>query len=681
MPRKYTKKNNDYWNNLSRGSSESENKSENLLLSKTHFEPSSYGEPLMISEASRRGETGTKTRKNSITSSSVKNRFSNIEEGLLPYEYSKDHVSVRDAIVLCQKAYFNVSVFRSTIDLLSEFANTDLYLTGGNESSKRFIRAWFNKINIHDLKEQGFREYFRSGDVFFYELTARPSFKTIKNFELAEAATNARIPIKYILLNPADIVVRGQLTFGEFQYAKALTPFEIARLKDSKNEKDKEIYNSLDPKIKKQIDSKNNGMSLTQEEILIDLKTDEIHPIFYKKQDYEPLAVPLGFCVLDDINKKMELKKVDQAIARSIENVILLITMGAEPDKGGIDDKNVAAMRELFQNNSVGRVLVSDYTTKGEWLLPDLRKVIGKEKYEVLNKDIEDGLNNILLGESKYSDTEFKLRIFFERLEEARGRFLKDFLQKEIEKVCKAAGFRDVPVAKFSKKDFMSNEGLQKLTTRMMELGVLTPEQGMEVIHKGDFPKPEDMHPAQKIYKEDREEGYYMPIVSSNIIYEMENQEEMDFEKSNDIRVPVDKNGQRRGVANPRSRRPATTSGPSGGRPVGTASSYSSSNLFEVTSQIKKLESKAISLYKEKLGVKSLKENQKKLIPELCASVIVNSEINDWDSKIKEVVEDSTKLMSMNVSEGVLSLAAKHGLEEYPAAILYHSTKINNAEN
>lgn len=678
MPRKYTKKNKDYWSNLSRGNSESENKSENKLLSQAGFQPEMFGESLYDSKASRLDNPSgrTKTRKNKITGESIKDKYNNIDDGMLPFEYSKDKVDVRDAILLAQKAYFNISVVKSTIDLLSEFANSDIYLKGGNESSRKFIRAWFKKINIHDLKEQGFREYFRSGDVFFYELTARPSFKSIKDFDLAEAASNARIPVKYILLNPYDVIVTGSLSFGEYQYAKALTPFEISRLKTSKDPRDKEIYNSLSPEVKKQIDEKGPSI-MTNKEILLELNPQEIHTIFYKKQDYEPLSVPLIFPVLDDINKKMELKKVDQAIARSIENVILLITMGAEPEKGGVNHANVAAMRELFQNNSVGRVLVSDYTTEGEWLLPDLRKVIGKEKYEVLNKDIEDGLNNILLGESKYSDTEFKLKIFFQRLEEARGRFLKDFLQKEIERTCKAAGFRDVPVAYFSKKDIMASESLQKLTTRMMELGVLTPEQGMEVIHKGDFPKPEEMRDAQETYKEDREEGYYMPIVSSNIIYEHENMEDI-APDNNNVKKPVDKNGQRRGVANPRSRKPATTSAPSGGRPVGTASEvkYSVNKLMEVTNKIQELQSKAESMYKKKLGVRSLKKEQKELIPNVCASVVVGSDYEQWEEKVQEVVNNASSLLSINSKEEILSIAAFHGLEEYPAALLYHSNLI-----
>ena len=116
---------------------------------------------------------------------------------------------------------------------------------------------------------------------------------------------------------------------------------------------------------------------------------------------------------------------MDQAIMRTVENVILMITMGTDPDKGGINHNNVRAMQALFQNESVGRVLVSDYTTKADFVIPDINKVIGPQKYEVINKDIKEGLQNIILNEDKYNGAEIKARVFLDRLKEAREAFHK----------------------------------------------------------------------------------------------------------------------------------------------------------------------------------------------------------------------------------------------------------------
>ena len=653
MPRPYKKKNNDYWTSLSKGNDESQIKSSNSSLLQATFTPDLIDEPLYVyqeSKASRLTGSGDKTsrKKNQIATRTPTERFNNIAQGILPYEYSADFVGVKDAIVLCQKAYFNIPVFKSTLDLLSEFADSDLYLDPktGNASSRKFVEAWFKKIRLFDLKEQFFREYYRSGNVFLYKLESALAAKTIKGFGLSNAS---KVPVKYIVLNPADIVANEALSFGSYKYAKILTPFELTRLKKRKTAEEKELYNSLPADVKKQIDTNGN---FTTKEISIELKTDILFAVFYKKQDYEPMSVPMGFAVLDDLNKKMELKNVDQAIARSIENVILLITMGADPDKGGINAANINAMQELLKNKSVGRVLVSDYTTKAEFIFPDLRKVIGKEKYEVLNKDIEQGLNNILLGESKYSDTGLKLKIFFQRLEEARARFLNDFLQKEIDAVCKSVGYIKPPKAKFIKKDVIAAEDLRKLTTRRMELGILTPEQGMDTIHKGEFPQAEDLKEKQVQYKTDREDGYYLPLVSTQLL--------MPEHDGSNI-----------------SQKGATTGGPSGGRPVGASKAseetYSTDNLLSLLNKIQSLESKAANLYKEKLSVKSLKKDQKANISKVCEKVVLNSKIDEWENKVKAIVDNSSALLKMDIHPDILSIAAKHGLADYPAALLFHS--------
>jgi hypothetical protein len=656
MARKYTKKNKQYWDSLSEGMSK--NSENNSLVRAASFEPALIGEGICESRASISSSSDrTGKRKNQIAVKTATERFANIASGLLPYEYSNDQVGISDAIILCQKAYFNISVFKSTLDLLSEFANSEIYLDPktGNASSRKFVEAWFKKIKLYDLKEQFFREFYRSGNVFLYKLESALAAKTIRGYGLSQAALNSKVPVRYLVLNPADIVVNGQLTFGTFKYAKILTPFELTRIKKAKTPEEKELYEALPKKTKEQLDKKTEWVS--NEKIFIELTPDVLFPVFYKKQDYEPLAVPPGFSVLDDLNRKLELKNVDQAICRSIENVMLLITMGTEPEKGGIDHTSINAMRTLLENKSVGRVLVSDWTTTGEWLIPDLKKVLGKEKYEVLNKDIEQGLGNILLGESKYSDLGSKLKLFFARLEESRRRFLNDFLQKEIDAVCKTVGYVKAPKAKFVKKDVIADETLQKLTTRMMELGILTPEQGLEVIHKGEFPQSEDLKEKQEGYKKDREEGYYLPLVSTNLL----------------IEDPNKQNGQV-------STKTASTSAPGGGRPTGTSKAseekYAIGDLISVFKKIGDLESFAQSLYKEKLGVKSLKKNQKENITEVCKKVVVNDDIQNWEERVKEISSNASTLLKMDIHPEIFSIAVKHGLDDYAASLLYHSNHI-----
>lgn len=673
--RKYTKRS-DYWEKFNQPKN---NQSLDALISQNQesvFEPKMIGESIYESVASRSltpsNSSRSKGRTNSITTHYARDRFKNIDDGLLPFTYSSDAVDAKDAIELCQKAYFNIAAFRSTIDLLSEFADADVYLEGGSAKSRKLIEAWFNRINLNDLKGQYFREYYRSSNFFAHrvdgKLKASNSGKLYEAYG-AETTKNFKIPIRYLVLNPTDIVAKNSLSFAHQEYAKVLTPFEVARLKNPQTEHEKELYNSLPAETQKLIQSGSSGIANERAEIKLDSKF--LHVVFAKKQDYEPLSIPYAFSVLDDMNKKMELKKIDQAIARSIENVVLLVTMGAEPDKGGINHKAIDAMQQIFQNESVGRVLVSDYTTKAEFVIPDLKKVIGAEKYEILNKDIQEGLQNVLIGDTKYSDGSLKMKIFMTRLQESRNQFINDFLQPEIKRVCKGLGLKNYPKVKFVDTDTLDNSDLTKLATRMMELGILTPEQGMEVVHTGRFPKSEELEQSQEKFKDAREKGFYTPMVNSINFYESE---EADSK-------PTNQEVKNRNLANPSGEgKPATTRNPSpsGGRPIGQSNaSISKKNLIEATTKANEFEIKAYRDFALKYGLEELDSNRKELVGRVCESIFASKDMNEWDDTLDKIVADLQELESLEIKPEVLDFGAEHNLNDLCAAILYHSTKIS----
>ena len=664
--RKYTKTS-DYWNKRKNQSQSLESlANQNPQV----FEPKMIGESFYESTASRSlsptvGQRSS-SRTNATATKAIRKRFKNINDGLLPYEYSEDSVDARDAIELSQKAYFNIPAYRSTIDLLSDFADADVYLEGGSVKSRKLILAWLNRININDLKSQYFREYYRSSNFFAHRVDGK--LKASNAGKLYESygaeSKDFKIPIRYLVLNPVDIVAKGSLTFSEKRYAKVLTPFEVSRLRNPQTEHEKELYESLPDKTKTIIDKKN---SVTSGRAEIPLDPAFLHTIFAKKQDYEPLSIPYGFSVLDDMNKKLELKKIDQAISRSIENVVLLVTMGAEPDKGGINHNAIEAMQKIFQNESVGRVLVSDYTTKADFVIPDLKKVMGAEKYEVLNKDIEEGLQNVLIGDTKYSDGSLKMKIFMTRLEESRKKFIDEFMQPEIKRVCKGLGLKNYPKIKFVKTDTLNNSDLTKLATRLMELGILTPEQGMDVIHQGEFPDADNMEEAQEKFKSAREEGYYTPIVNSINFHDNDSGEDKSENQSPSVQQA--KEGKAGNPTNP---------APSGGRPIGQSNaSFSRKNITKATSKLMELETSAYEIFAMKYGMEELDKNRKDLVGNICEAIIASKDIDEWDKELASIAKDLDRIQDLDVKSDVLQIGAEHGLDDISAAILYHSTRIS----
>ena len=656
--RKYVKRS-DYWQKFNK----SEPQDLRSFVDSSMIGPSSAGEPYYLESkaAYSRTKSGSEefvSRRNAAHKSDKKHRFSNISGGMLPYVYGSDGVNVRDTIELCQKAYANISVFRNAIDVMSEFANSSIYLEGGTQNSRDFVYKWFERINLWNLKDQYFREYYRSGNIFMYRVDGKFSQSDFDKLSKIYGSTLAlkpgKLPVRYILLNPYDIVATKGSSFETGLYEKILSEYDIERLKNPKTEYDQQVYEALDSDTKEKI---RNG-KYNSDGIRIKLDPGHLVYSFYKKQDYEPFAIPFGYPVLDDINFKLELKQIDQAICRTIENVILLITMGAEPDKGGINPRNMEAMQNLFKNESVGRVLVSDYTTKAQFVIPDIGKVVGPAKYEVINNDIKEGLQNVIVGDERYSNTQVKAKIFLERLEESRNAFIHDFLQPQVKMICQNLGFRKYPTVRFEQTDIKDEVQLQRVATRLMELGIITPEQGMHVLEKGSYPKPEEMESAQQKYIEQRKEGMYNPIVGGVPMIAPETGDE---EETQQVKREVG--------------RPVGTSGIPQEKQSSAKELFSRKNLQQIIYATETLRNEGYKQMRKKLKKTNLKKNEKSMIDELCESVVLASSESDWSEKLTNCINDPDCIEQLNAMNEIQNLSLDHDLDLYSAALLYHSNR------
>ena len=680
MSRSYNKKS-SYWNRFSKGAKENDNSNlEDLINNNTESTPSFVGDSFYESTASyernsssNSGDGNTSLRRNLAYVGPKIYKYANIREGLLPFEMSINGYNIREAIELCQKAYANVAIFRNAVDIMSEFANAEIYLEGGSQKARDFFSKWMKYTKMWNVKDQYFREYYRSGNVFFYKVNGKFTIddfqsilETYANYDGGSYETNVEIhnyptpydvknsiPVQYILLNPFYVTVNRTSSWRKVVYEKILSEYELERLQNPKNDRDVEIFNSLDKETQTKI---KNGQ-WAQDGLKIQLNPTDVIYSFYKKQDYEPFAIPFGFAVLDDINFKMEMKKIDQAICRTIENVILLITMGTEPSKGGINHKNIKAMQGLLNNESVGRVLIADYTTKAEFVIPDLNKVLGYEKYKIVNEDIKEGLQNILIGSEKFANTTVKAQVFFERLKEARNAFLYDFLRPEMELIFKNLGFKGkCPIAKFEEVSIKDETQFNRVVTRMMELGILPPEEGIKVIETGIYPTQEELVAAQSKFVEERKKGFYNPIVGGVPVI-----------------PPAMPEGAVSGAKPPMKK---TTTPTERGRPIGAkASVFAKDAIAKTMEKTKALYSTIEGELKKKYKKKKLNEEQVKIAESLSEAIIVGCEIDSWTTMASNVVKDPSILDKVNILSEIHELGAEHQLETYSAALLYHSTK------
>ncbi len=600
-----------------------------------------------------RGEANTSVRRNRSSTISRTDKYANIEGGVIPFIYGggygkyTSNISIKDTIILCQKAYYNFSIFRNTIDLMTEFSCSPIYFTGGNEQSRKFFQAWADRVNLWRLQDMFFREFFRSGNVFLYKLNAqftKQDMRVLSDLITTEARAG-EIPVRYIVLNPADIQAIGSASFATPQYVKVLNDFEMQILTNPDNDQDKELAQ----KVKNLKDLKNTS-SITQSNqyMIFELEPERFIPIFYKKQDYEPFSVPMGFPVLEDINYKQELKNMDMAISRTIQQTVLLVTMGN--DEVGMPTKDqIGTLRKIFENESVGRILVTDYTTNIKFIIPEISSILDPKKYEVVDRDIRYGLNNVLFGEEKYANTNTKIEVFLSRLKHARETFMHDFLMPEMKKIGRNLGFKNLPTARFKDADFKSDANLTRVYSRLIELGVLTPEEGITAIDTGRLPLPEESVESQKGFQKLQDDGLYQPLLN---------------------KPQQQSTGRPAGTGTPQ-----TTKAP---RTTPTAIQASNTkpkiNADLVAKNLVKFDNLVTSVeksLKEKYNRKRLTKEQKEIIQTIAETIATNETPKDWNNKINDYINQPVQL-SANM-EHINKIAEEYSLDYKTAILLYHS--------
>jgi hypothetical protein len=627
------------------------------------FVPLSAGEPFLdeskasIPLSSRNGVTDSAitTRRISIHFSPKKFKYANLDNMCTAFSKDGDFLSVRYAVELCRKAYANVSIFRNTVDILAELSNSKIYLKGGSAKSRKFIEAWLKKIGIYNFTKQYFKERFLSGNIFIYRIDASFNDSEFKKLIKSFGAKKNKIPYRYIVLNPSDVLARDVTSFSDNVYVKAISKYEAERLKNPKTENDRLVYDGLPEDVKKRIQDNGYTNSLPIE---LPLDPDKIYTSFYKKQDYEPFAVPFGFPVLDDINLKLEYKKIDQAICRTVENVILLITQGDE--KHGPNKIALEKLQAMFENQAISRVLVSDFTTKMDFIVPDLKKVLGKEKYEIVDKDIKEGLMNIVGGsDEKFANQSSKFALIMERVVEGQEEFL-EIIQPEIEKVCESMGLKQVPTAAFTKSNLKdSNAQMVKVISRFVELGIFTPQDAFKAFDEGTFPEMEDLLENQKAFKDYKDSGLFVPIN-----YNGSNSEEEPHSASS-------QSGRPEGTTGPKQ----TTDKKS---PIGKGlqSKASLKNFVETYKEVNHVYNLASSLFKRKYGVKSINEKCEAALNDICEKIIIRYQKESWSNVLTNCINEPKKIKEMDsveISKDIVNLSSELGLDYFASAIIHNS--------
>lgn len=574
------------------------------------------------------------------------NRFRNLNAASLPWEYTSNnsYLSITNAMLLCQRAYANVAIFRNAIEGAVEFSNSPLHIKTENQTVKAFFTEWFSRVNMYKVKDNWFRGYYREGNDFAMRFMGRIESAKYAKMQSVFGSKSPIIPIRYTFLNPTQVYLTSGVSYAN-NYVKMLSQYEILRLKNPVTPEDKQVFDSLPDDVKANIKGGRSGQS-----VFMPLDPKRLICSFYKKQDYEPLALPMGYPLLNDIEYKLELKKMDMSLSRTIEHVLLLVTTGEKAEEwggGGVNPQNVANLQSIFRNQTLGRVLVADYTTKAEWKIPDIGEILGPQKYEQVEKDIREGLQSIFVGgEDKFANASMKAKIFTERLKEGQKVFLNQFLLPEIRMICEAMNFRDVPEIEFEQINLDDSSQRERVLLRLAELGILTPDEIITGLESGILPDKKSNLRSQEEYKTLREKNLYQPLIGGG------------QQDGGDGR-PVGSGGTKKATVKP-------------GQIGVTKAAVVAEKLAAVSIQGDRLVEKIEDTFKKKRKLKELPDSMKEIAVSLAKAIIANEPQSEWTKVLPQYLQHP-KEMNAETAAAVNEAAIEFDVDEWKALLIVKS--------
>lgn len=582
-------------------------------------------------------------------------RYNNLLELRIPYQEFGRFLYMREPIRLCQVAWREVPVFYQTVETMTDLTNSELRLYKGSDQCKKFLYSWFNVIHMHNFKEHFFREMYRSGNVFIYRYDGYVKSNKLKKLVFSSkgeekessAARNIEIPVRYVILNPAFVCLFNSVDLNNvpvyYWMVDIATRDQIRRLVDA----DSSIKIKLSEQTKQILE---NNVSETE------LETDRLYPVFYRKQPYEPFAMPMGYSCLADINMKLEFMKQDMVASKTVESIMTVVKHGSVDKDGQIVVNPLVAqsLERMFLTKQTGRTIVTTSDTTIDFAIPDLKKVLGPEKYERIDRDINDGLMNIFFGDQKFANIMVKLRVFVERLEYVQKIFLNEFLIPEMKRVCKLAGYKpeEVPLPKFAPIRLEDPTNGNRVIAQLLQLGVLSAKDGVEALDTGLIPDYDDILLNQQAYKAARDKGLFMPLVGGS-----DGQDGASGPNGRPGGIKTNKK-----VSNP------------GFKGNSSGSSY---DLLEFN-KCAVLGDNISKIIARLINKKNKGENNSELIKTITEHLVVNESPSNWKDSIASYIETLPAPNIDNLSK-VAEIKQNYKLEDdYTAALLMWSTKESN---
>lgn len=372
-------------------------------------------------------------------------------------------------IQLAVELYFKEPIVGSVIDMMVDFSSSGFTNECDDEDVKKIYDKWCEEMNISELLERIFLEYYRSGNVTIYRNNnnSKVRKKTRKASSDEVNIQEYQFPSAYTVLNPMNVYVNGSMLFNK-EIIQLMVSSDLQNFVNNPNTPNGYI-SDLPTDIIKDLRS---GSSL------ITLDPDFTSRITRKKMDYERYASPFLERVFEPIMYKAKLRMMDMSTIEGLVNQLVTVTVGDENFPA--TDEDLIAIAELFQTPSKAYTVFWNHTLQVKFHKPEGIDTLTADKYDQVNEDIMAGLgvSRILLdgsGSSNFSSSWISILSFIERLDNSREK-VKHWLESEYRRIAQENGFSSYPRVRFNHMNLREDTYIRDVLLAMYDRGLIDEE-------------------------------------------------------------------------------------------------------------------------------------------------------------------------------------------------------------
>jgi hypothetical protein len=428
-----------------------------------------------LEEAIRATHAMSSYLKNTKATGSHKSSLSMIKSRSL-----NQNVKYHNIIKECVDIYYTTPVVRNIIDLMVDFASEGLKIEHKVESQQRFYDEWARRAGFYELIPQIFHSILLTGNCFVMKRTGKISASVQREMTKGSLefpnVKNRVVPISYTILNPTRIEIDQSELFDERIIQFRLSDADVKKIRKPSSKNQRDVLKSMSPDVR----------AAALKTGVVILEDNKVTPLFYKKLPWQSWSYPLIFSCIDDINFKKMLRQMDESSAADVIKAIVIFKLGNTKENFGATQAMFSKFATLLKNPAEAKNIVWNDLIDVMDSYPPIDKILGSEKYDVVDRDIltNFGVSEVLVSgrAGNYSSAFLSVRTLQEKLETIRTYVMNNFVIPELMQIQQAVNFRTKPKARFTSMSLRDEQSEKKLLMGLLDRKIISAQTMHETL-------------------------------------------------------------------------------------------------------------------------------------------------------------------------------------------------------